>query len=91
MEVDKVLAGIMYHSDGIEGFSYGEYLAGMLLLLEDEILQLRAMDIMEMDIRLQNGNAGFCMDWCIESFEAQISVEGSGGGIYQIRRRYGYF
>lgn len=91
MEVDKVLAGIMYHSDGIEGFSYGEYLAGMLLLLEDEILQLRAMDIMEMDIRLQNGNAGFCMDWCIESFEAQISVEGSAGGIYQIRRRYGYF
>lgn len=91
MTVDKVLAGIMYYSDGSAGFSYGEYLAGMLLLLEDEVVQMRTMDIMEMDIRLQNGNAGFCMDWCIESFEAQICAEGSAGSLYQIRRKYGYF
>ena len=69
----------------------GQYVAGMLLLLGEERLNLRAMDVMEMDIRLQNGNEGFCMDWCIESFEALITAKGKAAGTYRISRRYGYF
>lgn len=91
MSVDKVLEGIMYCTEGNEGFSYGEYLAGMLLLLEEEAWNLRVMDIMEMDIRRQNGNEGFCMDWCLERFEATIEGRRNVGAPYQIRRRYGYF
>ena len=91
MSVEKVLDGILYRADGGEGFTYGQYVAGMLLLLGEERLNLRAMDVMEMDIRLQNGNEGFCMDWCIESFEALITAKGKAAGTYRISRRYGYF
>ena len=91
MSVDKVLGGSIYDIEECGGFTYSQYLAGMLLLLGEEQLNLRAMDIMEMDIRYRNGNPGFCMDWCIERYEAVVSAKGSAAMNYQIKRKYGYF
>lgn len=91
MSVDQVLNGNIYSCSGSAGLSYSQYLAGMLVLMDEEQLNLRAMDIMEMDIRFHGGNAGFCMDWCIERYEASITAGGNVASSMQLRRRYGYF
>lgn len=91
MSVDKVLEGVRYTWEGSNGFGYSQYLAGMLVLMEAEMLNLRTMDIMEMDIRFRKGNAGFCMDWCIERLETVITAEGGLPDVMRLRRKYGYF
>lgn len=91
MSVDKVLGGVRYTWEGSNGFGYSQYLAGMLVLMDAEMLNLRTMDIMEMDIRFRKGNAGFCMDWCIERLEAVITAGGGLPDVMRLRRKYGYF
>ncbi len=91
MSVDAVLTGTVYGKEGSSGLCYSQYLAGMLLLLNEEIQNLRAMDIMEMDIRFRRGSTGFCMDWCIERYEAFVTAGGSMPMPIQLRRQYGYF
>lgn len=91
MSVDKVLDGTIYRSESGSGLCYSQYLAGMILLMSEEMQNLRAMDVIEMDIRFRRGNIGFCMDWCIERYEALITVGGSMPAPMQLRRKYGYF
>lgn len=91
MSVRHVLDGGFYTSGGGLGLSYGQYLAAMILLLDKEEVNLRAMDIMEMDIRSADGNIGFSMDWCIERLEARITGAGGMGNQYSLNRKYGYF
>lgn len=91
MSVMHVLGGNLYSMGYDQGWSYKEYLAGMILLAKEETINLRAMDIMEMDIRFHDGNHDFKMDWCIERYEANVSVLGGYGSRYDLRRKYGYF
>ena len=91
MSVAHVLGGNLYSIQGDTGWSYEQYLAAKILLAEEETVNLRAMDIMEMDIRLHDGNHNFKMDWCIERYEAEITASGSYGNSYNLRRIYGYF
>jgi hypothetical protein len=37
------------------------------------------MDVAEMNIRKTEGNAGFCMDWCMDAFAVE-TVTGSAFG-----------
>lgn len=90
MSVSHVLNGNLYQGGQSGGWSYRQYLAAMILLVGEEELNLRAMDIMEMDIRSLDGNRNFSMDWCLERFEAEVTAR-SGAEHYKIRRRYGYF
>ena len=60
------------------------------MLAGEETVNLRAMDIMEMDIRLSDGNHNFKMDWCIERYEANITAKVYVCN-YELRRLYGYF
>lgn len=91
MSVEHVLDGNLYTTGNNDGFSYNQYLACMILLEKETNINLRSMDIMEMDIRFQDGNDNFAMDWCIERYEASISAKGSYGNSYFLRRKYGYF
>lgn len=91
MSVSHVLNGNLYTTGSSAGFSYEQYLACMILLENETDVNLRTMDIMEMDIRFQDGNENFAMDWCIERYEANISAKGSYGNNYYLRRKYGYF
>lgn len=91
MSVDYVLGGNLYHTEGGSGFSYEQYLAAMILLLDEKKQNLRAMDIMEMDIRFIDSNKYFSMDWCIERFEAVVTCKGGYGDEYLLNRKYGYF
>ena len=90
MSVEYVLNGTFYHKSSEEGLSYKEYLAGMLLLLEPDTLNLRVMDIMEMEMRMHDGNPYFAMDWCVERYLARISVTNNFGDLWVINRKYGY-
>lgn len=91
MLVESVLNGNLYITGSSNGFSYSEYLACMILLEEKANVNLRTMDIMEMDIRFQDSNKNFAMDWCVERYEAIVSSRGSYGNQYFLRRKYGYF
>lgn len=91
MSVAHVLGNGFYDSAGSSGWTYAQYLAAIILLAGDETINLRAMDIMEMDIRFQGGGHNFKMDWCIERYEANVTAQGSYGGNYDLRRKYGYF
>lgn len=91
MSVNRVLDGSFYSSNSENGWNYSQYLASMILLMEDRDMNLRAMDIMEMDIRFQDNNKNFKMDWCIERYEAEVTAYGSYLSRYFLRRKYGYF
>lgn len=91
MSVSHVLNGDLYSAGSGDGFSYDQYLACMILLENEINVNLRVMDIMEMDIRFQDGNKYFAMDWCIERYEAKVFAKGSRGDTYSLRRKYGYF
>lgn len=91
MSVGQVHAGTVYSSEGDNGLCYSQYLAGMILLMNEEMQNLRAMDVIEMDMRYRRGSRGFCMDWCIERYEALVTAGGSMPAPMQLRRKYGYF
>lgn len=73
------------------GLSYEEYLRVMLFLMNDKTRTMRAMDIMEMDIRTTPGNAHFRMDGCFDTFRAELSVSSRYGYTYRMQRLYGYY
>lgn len=91
MSVYHVLNGSLYCTGSEAGLFYEQYLAGMILLTEEKAVNLRAMDIMEMDLRFSEGNKNFSMDWCIERFEADVTACGTYGSHYSLKRKYGYF
>lgn len=74
-----------------EGLCYEQYLACMLMRLPEEEKNLRAMDVMEMDLRRLTNNPYFAMDWCLESFQAEVSVKDGLGKEYRLKRAYGYY
>ena len=91
MSVAHVLNGTPYRADTGEGLSYKEYLAGMLLLLDGQTLNMRVMDVMEMEMRMRDQNPYFAMDWCVERYEVRITAHNSSGRIWEIHRKYGYY
>lgn len=72
------------------GLSYQDYLRVMLYLESSEVKNMRAMDIMEMDIRATGGNANFRMDACFDSYLADISISSAFGYHCDFQKRYGY-
>ncbi len=71
------------------GLSYEEYLRIYLTVVPGEKLALRAMDLIELDIRKTNGNEAFRLDNCIISLDAGVRVL-AGEKEYYIRRRFSY-
>lgn len=75
---------------GGHGLGYEDYLRIMLCLENDTKKNMRAMDIMEMDIRQTSGNTQFRIDACFDSYVADISISSTFGYNYEVKRRYGY-
>ena len=69
-----------------EGICYEDFLTVLLMQLSEKERNLRSMDIMEMDIRMNDGNPGFAMDFCAERIEAEVKA-----GSYSLKRTYGYY
>lgn len=87
----KNVRGSLAEDTGGSGLDYKEYLQIMLFLQNAEIRAERAMDIMEMDIRLTPGNARFRMDACFDAYQARLCVTSRFGYSYEMTRRYGFY
>lgn len=70
-----------------KGLAYTDYLRIFLMLTDTDMLTLRAMNLVEADIRCTPGNRDFCLDGCCDSVEAYICVESAYGYRYELIRR----
>ena len=83
--------GSLTQESGGRGLNYKEYLQIMLFFEKQGQRTFRAMDIMEMDIRKTAGNAGFRMDACFDTYQADLSVASRFGYSYEMTRCYGFY
>lgn len=74
-----------------EGQTYTDYLAILLLTENHEKKVSRMMDIIEMDLRLCNGNCNFRLDTCMDYLEAEAVAESRYGYSCEIIRSYYYY
>lgn len=72
------------------GLLYTEYLQALLYLEGSSVKSLRAMDIMEMDIRETPGNADFRIDWCLDAFSMTAVVRDRAGHEFTLTKCEGY-
>ncbi|MCR4764017.1 MAG: DUF5702 domain-containing protein [Lachnospiraceae bacterium] len=87
------LAFFRDHLDGssnARGLTYEDYLRMLLLLQKMEDKTDRMCDLIEMDVRQTPGNEHFRLDWCLDAFEADITVTGSPGCTVRMVRTCGY-
>lgn len=73
-----------------EGLRYEDYLRVFLNLGNQEEMALRAMDLMEANIRCTPGNDAFRLDSCYVKLEAQASVRSGYGYLNIIKRTRSY-
>ena len=72
------------------GLLYTEYLQGLLFLEGSSVKSLRTMDVMEMDIRMTEGNSNFRMDWCMDAFSMTARVTSRFGYEFELTKCEGY-
>ena len=72
------------------GLEYKDYLRIFMFMTDTDKLTVRAMDIIESDIRLSSGNEHFRMDACMETIECSALIKSPFGSSVNIRRRLGY-
>ncbi|MCR4617480.1 MAG: DUF5702 domain-containing protein [Lachnospiraceae bacterium] len=72
------------------GLSYEDYLRIFLLMTGDHIVNARAMDMVEADIRKTPGNEDFRIDACIDTVAVNIEIQSKFGYLvnYHIKRKY---
>ncbi len=72
------------------GLQYKDYLHILLYLTNSQKLTFRFMDLMEMDIRITDGNAEFRMDGCIEWMSVQAIVRSRMGYVHNVQAQVAY-
>mgnify|MGYP003292142479 CR=1 FL=1 len=92
VRIEQVLRGeVPAGSSSSDGLNYKQYLLCFIALLPEKERNLRALDIMEMDIRKLEGTPFFCMDYCVERMAVTVWGKGAVGTDYDLRRTYGYY
>ena len=89
--LNTALSGELY-GDGGEGtgLSYEDYLRVFMMLSDLDTLTLRAMDVVESDIRITPGNSRFRLDGCYDAVQAEIAVTGSEKYRFELIREKSY-
>jgi len=72
------------------GLNYEDYLRIFMYLSDSETVTYRFMDVMEMDIRLTEGNEYFRLDGCIDYLEVAATVYSEYGYTYELKHAKGY-
>lgn len=80
-----------YKASNAQGLSYAEYIRILVGLMNPEIKLMRCMDIIEMDIRLTQGNQHFRLDQCVSYLKMQIALLSGYGSEFLIEKKYRYF
>lgn len=72
------------------GITYTDYLRIFMTLMGKDVLVGRAMDMVEADVRLTDGNSAFRIDACIDTVCVDIGVRSNFGYSYEfaVRRKY---
>lgn len=73
-----------------EGQCYEDYLRVLMFLQNQEKLIARFMDVVEMDIRLTEGNGHFRLDGCMDYFGFAARLHSAYGYDFAIDRERGY-
>lgn len=84
-------ADTVVETENSSGLSYEDYLRIFLALENSNQKTMRAMDIVEMDVRNTEGNSGFCLDKCMDYLEAEVLVSSAYGYQHSITRRFYYY
>lgn len=77
-------------SETEEGLKYDDYLRIFMMLADTDTVTVRAMDLVEADIRNTDGNGAFRLDGCYEMVEVYLQFDSCHGYEYQIRRQKSY-
>lgn len=89
--LSSALYGGMEDSGGSgRGLSYEDYLRILMTLTGLDTLTVRAMDMVEADIRQTPGNSYFRLDACYGELEALMRIDSSYGYRFEIRRKRAY-
>lgn len=89
--LSSALYGGMEDTGGTErGLSYEDYLRILMALTDLDTLTVRAMNIVEADIRQTPGNSYFRLDACYAEVEALIRTSSSFGYHFELRRKRAY-
>ena len=81
------------HLDGKdmgEGLYYEDYLKARLIMVSTEDKVKRLGDIIEMDVGKTEGNSGFRLDYCLDTFCGELTMGTRFGYDVKIERVYGY-
>lgn len=73
-----------------KGLSYEDYLRILMSLTDEDALTERAMNLVEADIRLTDGNQDFRLDACISRAEIKVEIDSSYGYSCEISRERSY-
>ncbi|MCR5282186.1 MAG: DUF5702 domain-containing protein [Lachnospiraceae bacterium] len=69
---------------------YEEYLLMFLALQPEQTQLMRMMDIVQMDVRKNTKDYGFCLSDCMEYLTIEASVRGRRSGERVVRRNFSY-
>ena len=91
-DLDGALSGNISGSESKSdtGITYKDYLRIFLFMCDTDVVTLRAMDIVESDIRLSAGNSFFRMDACMEMIECNADISSIFGSRVNISRKLRY-
>lgn len=82
----------LWHEDGEskEGLSYKDYLRTILMFIDNEKLTMRAMNMVEADIRQTENNSFFRLDACLTEMDVNVRIGSSFGYSFESQRRKKY-
>ncbi len=78
------------HVEEKEGLSYKDYLRILLFFENEDVLTMRAMNVVESEIRATEGNEYFRLDGCLDSIEVVVRFQSTFGYECEITREKGY-
>lgn len=89
-DLDNALALNGIPTEAAAGLSYADYLRILMSFTNLDTLTVRAMNMVEADIRNTSGNQSFRLDACYDCIEAEIFIKSAFGYEYEIKRKKKY-
>ena len=77
------------HRGDSEGLSYEDYLQVLLFLESTDTQVMRALDQVEMEMRVRKNNSSFRLDYCMTALEVSVEVMIQDRA-FTVNRQYGY-
>lgn len=73
-----------------KGADYEEYLRILLMSVPEQELVMRIMDVIEVNLRQEEGKEKFAFDACIDTVAVSFQIAGPENKIWQAERMYSY-